>query len=196
MRGMQRSQETVNEEWGELTSIGKCRAILLHVLLTRGDPSSLCATLFLTWGTRRRPCTACPIAAQSGVENHPVVLEELERIASAGRPERGGCIPTFRNGSRVGDIGRNIIPIKEPDGYPRIVPKHCQNQGTKLASTATPKARLGSPGEMHAKEPTRVDTTAIVIESSSKRVGLIRPKTAPFVVCLLSSTVRAANKRP
>jgi hypothetical protein len=184
-------------ERGKLTSIGKRRAILLYILLARGDPSSLCATLFLTRGTRRRPCIACPIAAQSGVENHPVVLEELERIASAGRPERGGCIPTFRNGSRVGDIGRNIIPIKEPYGYPRIVPKHCQNQGTKLVSTATPKARLGSPpGEMHAKELTRVDTTAIVIESNSKRVGLTRPKTAPLVVCLQSSTVRAANKRP
>ena len=138
--GCNGAKETLSE-WGKLTGLGKCRAILLHVLLARGDPSSLCTALFLTWDTRCRPYTACPITTQSGVEDHPVVLEELERTASAGGPERAGYTPTARNRSGGGYIGRDAFPVKEPDGYTRIVPKHCQ--GPKLVSRATPKGRLG-----------------------------------------------------
>ena len=136
----------MSENGVKLTGLGKCRAILLHVLLTRGDPSLLCAALCLTRDTRRRPYRACPITAQSGVEDHPVVLEELERIASAGGQERAGLPPTIRNRGRCGDIGRDALPVKKPDGYTRIVPKHCQ--GPKLVSRATPKARLGGGSEL------------------------------------------------
>jgi hypothetical protein len=72
----------------ELTGLGKRRAVLLHELLARGNPSPLCAALILTRNSRSCPYTAGPVTAQSSIDNRAMVLEELERVATARGPER------------------------------------------------------------------------------------------------------------
>jgi len=147
-------------------SLGKSRAVLLHKLFAGGDPGSLRAALFLTRDTRRRPHRARPVTAQGGVKDRRLVLEDLERVASILGPERAGRPPICGNRRRRGDIGRDVLPGEEPDGDTRVVPKHC------------------------------VDTTTVVVERSSERVGLTRPHTTPFITRLGRRTVRATDKGP
>ena len=122
-----------------LTGFGKCRAVLPYKLLARGDPSPLCAALFLARDSRSCPNTGSPVTAQSSVEDHAVVLEELERVAIAGRPERARRPPSIRYWCRGGDIGRDVLPGEEPDGNTRVVPEHCQ--WAQISIKATPKVR-------------------------------------------------------
>jgi hypothetical protein len=63
-----------------------------------------------------------------------MVLEELERIAGTRGPERAGSAPTLGYGSICGDIGRDVVPGKEPDLDASAVPQHCQSPPI-LAST-------------------------------------------------------------
>ena len=106
------------------TSLGKRRAIIPYISLARGNPSSLCAALFLSWHARRRPGRTCPVTAQGRVEDDPMILEELERIAAARGPERARRPPVIRNRRPGGDIGRDVLPREERDGDTRVVPKH------------------------------------------------------------------------
>lgn len=125
---MEPKKEGANELDGKkgLTGLGKRRAVLLYELLARGNPSPLCAALILTRNSRSCPYAAGPVTAQSSIENRPMVLEELERVAAARRPERTGCPPSFRHRRRGGDIGRDVSSREEIDGDTRVVPKHCQ----------------------------------------------------------------------
>jgi len=144
-------------------SLGKRRAIIACVSLARGDPSSLCTALILSRDARRCPDRARPVTAQGGVEDDPMILEELERIAAARGPERARRPPVIRNRRSGGDIGRDILPGEEPDRDTQVVPKH------------------------------REDTTPVIVERRSERVGLTRPHTATLVARLQCRTVRAAN---
>lgn len=123
--GPKKAQTKWMERW-ELTGLGKRRAVLLYELLARGNTSPLGAALFLTRNSRSCPYTASPVTAQSSIDNRPMVLEELERVATARRPEPTGCPPPSRHRRRGRDIGRDLVPREEPDGDTRIVPKHCQ----------------------------------------------------------------------
>jgi hypothetical protein len=184
-------REGMEEEKRELTGLGKCRAVLLHKLLARGDPSSLCAALILTRNSRSRPDAAGPITAKRSVEDHPVVLEELEWVASARWPERAGCPPSIGYRRRGGDIRRDALPGEEPDGDARVVPKHCHGPNQYQGH-----ARITFKGKECTTSLTREDTTAICVERCSKRVGLLRPDATTFVVRLLHCTIRAADQRP
>jgi len=143
---------------------GKRSAVLLHELIARWDTRYLRAALVLAWNTSIGPHSASPITAKGSVEDSTVVLEELERIAVGSRPECAGRAPITRNGSLSGDVGWDVLPIKEINGDTRVVPKH------------------------------RVDTTTVLIERLAKRIGLSRPDTASLVVGLQRGTVRATDK--
>ena len=110
------------------TCFGKCRAILLHELLAGRDTRSLRTTLILAWNTSRCPHTPSPIAAQGSIEDGTVVLEKLERIAAACRPECAWRAPIIRNGRLSGDVRWYVLPREEVNGDTRVVPKHCQGK--------------------------------------------------------------------
>jgi len=134
-----------HDERRVLTSLGKRRTILLHELLARGNPSSLCAALVLTRNSRRSPYGASPVAAQSRVEDHRVILEELVWIATSRRPEPAGRPPTSRDRRRGGDIGRDVLPVEEPDGDTRFVPKHCRMTQISIKATRNARSRVKNP---------------------------------------------------
>jgi hypothetical protein len=131
------SQSTRQRDKGERerrrTSFGECRAILLHELLARGDARSLRAALILARNTSCRPYGPGPIAAQGGVKDGTVALEELEWVAATCRDGCDGCTPTRRNGRLRCDVGRDVLPGEEPNRDPRVVPKHCRSKVYPLA---------------------------------------------------------------
>ena len=57
-----------------------------------------------------------------------MILEELERVASARGPERAGCAPTFGYGSVCGDIGWDAVPVEEIDLDASVVPQHYEQR--------------------------------------------------------------------
>jgi hypothetical protein len=92
-----------------------------------------------------------------------MVLEELERIAGTRGPERAGSAPTLGYGSICGDIGRDVVPGKEPDLDASAVPQHS------------------------------VDTTAVAVERRAKRVALTRLNPATLIARFQRRTVRATD---
>lgn len=93
-----------------------------NVLRTGCDASRGCAALLLPSATSRGPRVAGPLAAERGVEDCLVVVEECRHVAIRVRPERQRRAPTRGLRRAPRNVRRDGGARKEPHFDAVIIP--------------------------------------------------------------------------
>lgn len=108
-----------------LTGIREAITVVGNVLRTGRHAGHRRAALRLPSTTGRRPRVAGPLAAERGVEDRLVVVEERGHVAVRARPERERRAPARGLRRAARDVRRDGRAGEEPHFDAVVVPEHC-----------------------------------------------------------------------